>query len=313
MKNNTVLDKTKGCLIGLACGDYLGLPVEYFPRDNVLDFFGKRKLSPYWCHHRSKLLPPGYYTDDTAMTICLSESLLECGFDVKDQFRKYKKWLAEGYGTPDDSAFGVGQNTLRILVSQDEDNIPTQIVHKERAGGNGALMRAAPIGLLYSDNESKLRDYSIAQAIVTHNNRIAAWSCVVLNFFIAYSLRGEDKEEFVKMFITTFPDCPKDILKVISQDFYSLDELSIKNTGHSLNTLNIALYSFFTSDSYEDSVTKAIFIGGDTDTQGAVTGALAGAYYGLGGIPEQWIITLLRKDYIESLGEALYKKSTLFI
>lgn len=311
IKNNTVLDKTKGCLIGLACGDYLGMPVEFFSRDKVLAFFGKKQLSPYWCYHRSRVLPPGYYTDDTSMAICLAESLVESGFDVQDQFNKYKKWFLEGYGSPDDRAFGIGQHTLRILTSQTVDSIPTKLENDIKAGGNGALMRSAPIGLFYyQQSYREIREKSIASAIVTHNNVIVAWCCTVLNTFISFSLQGIDKKRFVERFIDYSPLCPKEVKDVITQYFPSLDESSISNTGYALDTLNIALYSFFSSDNYEECITKAIFLGGDTDTQGAVTGALAGAYYGMGNIPKQWVITLLRKDYIESLGETLYKEST---
>lgn len=299
----------KGCLIGLACGDYLGMPVEFMQRSQVLQFFGERKLKPSSCHHRAGIKPPGFYTDDTSLTICLSESLIEKGFDIKDQFQKYRKWYMTGYGTPfEDQAFGIGQTTLKMLISLDENNLPNKLEHKEQRGGNGALMRSAPIGLLYYQDEEEIKNKSIASAIVTHNNLFAVWSCIVLNSFISYCLQGVNKKDFVKKFINIHQDCPEELIKVLTQDFNSLDEMFIKNTGYSLHTLNIALYSFFTTENYVDCVTKSIFIGGDTDTQAAVAGALAGAYYGIDDIPQNWINILIRKDYIEDLAVRLYNE-----
>ncbi|MDO8570564.1 MAG: ADP-ribosylglycohydrolase family protein [Candidatus Daviesbacteria bacterium] len=304
-----MVSKFKGCLIGLACGDYLGMPVEFMQRSQVFQFFGERKLKPLPCHHRAGTKPPGFYTDDTSLTICLCESLLEKGFDVKDQFQKYRKWYMTGYGTPfEDKAFGIGQTTLKMLISLDENNLPDKLEHKEQRGGNGALMRSAPIGLLYYQDEKEIKDKSIASVIVTHNNLFAAWSCIVLNSFISYCLHGIDKSNFVKKFISKYNDCPPELIKILIQDFSFLDEMIVLNTGYSLHTLNIALYSFFTTDNYEDCITKAIFVGGDTDTQAAIAGALAGAYYGVDDIPQNWVKTLIRKDYIEDLAVRLYNE-----
>jgi len=283
------------------------------PPDKVVKFFGGRKLFPKPYQGHTRQYPVGYYTDDTAMTICLTESLTEKGFNIQDQFQRYRRWLFEGYATPEkDIARGIGQHTLMSLTLQKEDNLPTQLMNDLKGGGNGALMRTAPIGLLYHSNEAELVDKSIASAIITHNNPISAWSCVILNCFIAYSLQGLNKDRFIDKFLSSHSkDCPPELLEVLSQDFDLINETSLANTGYTLNTLNIALYSFLTTANYRDCVAKSIFIGGDTDTQGAVAGALAGAYYGLAGIPEEWVSVLTRKDYILDLADRLCGKLSL--
>ncbi|MEI6378100.1 MAG: ADP-ribosylglycohydrolase family protein [Candidatus Falkowbacteria bacterium] len=307
-----MLDKFKGCLVGLACGDYLGMPVEFtFGRKDVIDFFGSEILNPVdFIEPNCARRTAGYYTDDTCMALCLADSLLECDFDTRDQFLKYKKWLFEGYNTPfGDRQFGVGDHTYKILTVLREDNLPDVLNHVESHGGNGALMRCAPVGLLYHDDIAMLKDYSIKSAIITHNNTEAAWSCVVLNTFIAYSLLGIDKADFVDRFINDHPDCPEHIKKLLLTDFQSLPAKHKMNTsGYTIHTLNVVLYSFFKAQDFREAVTEAVFMGGDADTQGAIVGALAGAYYGFESIPSNWRATLLNKEHIEEVAVNLYNK-----
>ena len=86
------MDKTAritGALFGLACGDYLGMPFEFQDHKEILEYLNTHKLGEK-NSTRFGVSRPGYYTDDTAMTLCLAKSLIEKGFDVVDQFRKYQ-------------------------------------------------------------------------------------------------------------------------------------------------------------------------------------------------------------------------------
>jgi len=304
--NDTMLDKFKGCLIGLAVGDYLGMPVEFCKPFQVKNFY-PNGLEPKPCTRGNSSYPAGFYTDDTALTICLAESLIEKGFDTKDQFLRYKKWLMEGYATPfNDRAYGVGQNTLRQLLTGDPDNLTTKLKNNEKQGGNGALMKCSPVGLRYYKNEKELVEKTIASTIITHNNEVAVWGCIAHNLFIGYSLRGYSKETFIERFLTTCQNCPAKLQEALRIDFNTLDEHSLSTTGYSLNTSIISLYCFLKTDTYEDCITKAIFLGGDTDTQGAVAGSLAGTYYGSSNIPKIWQRQLLNRDRIEKLANNLF-------
>ncbi len=307
MNNDYILNKVKGSLVGLACGDYLGMPYEFMLPFRVRSYFHSHKLEPIETQIFNSRVT-GYYTDDTSLAICLAESLIEKGFDTKDQFTKYKRWLFEGYATPSgDKAYGVGQQTLKSLTKQSEANLPTKLVNDPKAGGNGALMRCAPIGLLYYKDTSRMIEYSLKSAIVTHNNTIAAWSCVILNTFIGYGLEGLFKSAYCSQILAEIPDIPQELQKLLNTNFHEIKEDDLKTRGYSLNTLTIALYAFFTTDTFSDCLTRAISVGGDTDTQGAVAGALAGAYYGYAAIPETWQNTPMRHDYIVDLADRLHK------
>ncbi|MBI4091858.1 MAG: ADP-ribosylglycohydrolase family protein [Candidatus Levybacteria bacterium] len=287
------------------------MPYEFILPYKVRSYFQSHKLEPVETQIFNKSVT-GYYTDDTSLAICLAESLIEKGFDTRDQFTKYKMWLREGYATPyGDRAYGVGQQTLKFLTRQSEDNLPTELVNDPKAGGNGALMRCAPIGLLYYKDPKKLIEYSLRSAIVTHNNTIAAWSCVALNSFISYALEGFFKNDYCSALLAEIPDIPTELHNLLNTNLHEINEDELKIRGYSLDTLKVALYAFLTTDTFEDCLTRAIAVGGDTDTQGAVAGALAGAYYGCEVIPKSWRNTLIRHDFIVDLAERLYNSEDL--
>lgn len=310
MNNYEQIAKARGCLVGLACGDYLGMPYEFGLPQKIREYFSSHKLQPVRSSIGTRVFPPGFYTDDTSLAICLAESLIEKGFDTKDQFRRFKKWFYEGYATPTgDKAFGVGMRTLQSLTKQTEDILPTKLTDNPKAGGNGALMRCAPIGIRYFQSTDQLIKFSLLSAIVTHNNTIAAWSCIVLNSFISYSLKGIDKKDFRNLMLNNIKELPKELKDLLKADFNRIKEDQLQTSGYSLHTLAIALFSFFNTDNFEDCVTKAVSMGGDADTQGAVAGALGGAYYGEEAIPSLWRATLMRHKHIRSLAEKLYEQT----
>jgi ADP-ribosyl-[dinitrogen reductase] hydrolase len=307
------IDKFKGCMIGLACGDYLGAPVEFtFSRADVESFFAGNQLKPVdFLDDGNRRHVAGYYTDDTCMAMCLAQSLIEKGFDTKDQFIRYKQWLFEGLNTHyGDKSIGVGNHTFGVLAKVNENNLPSELDHHERHGGNGALMKCAPIGLLYYQNFTELKDYTIKSTIITHNSRDAVWSCMVQNSFIAYALLDQDKSEFVRLFLADFPDCPVNIKELVTLPYTEMPgRVKLENSGYTLHSLKISLYSFFRSNNFEEAVTESVFMAGDADTQGAIVGALAGAYYGYENIPVDWRKALLNREYIEELAVSLHDKA----
>lgn len=307
-------EKVKGAIYGLACGDYLGMPVEYASTpDKVKEFYGELGFRPIQSTIRGNK-PIGYYTDDTAMTLCLAQSLIEKGFDTADQLESYKRWAFEGYMSADNkSAYGIGQTILKKLMKQKAEEIPVEIANVESEGGNCALMKCLPIGLVYYKDKEELLDKTIKSALVTHNNSVAVWCCVVYNFLVKYILEGCEKSELLQKLLNDDfikqSDFPAEILKVIkSINSIKLEDVATK--GYSLNTLTIALKCFFETNNYEESVKSAIMVGGDTDTQGAVTGGLAGVLYGYEKIPKDWSKLIMNQEIIENIAVEIYKLQT---
>lgn len=303
-------DRYVGALMGLACGDYLGEPAEYcYSSQAIREMFGAQGVQPFAWKRGDVSYPAGFYTDDTSQTLCLAQSLIEKGFDTQDQLHKYRRWFLEGYmsAIPERGAFGVGQHTLKILIDT-EHKIPEDLGNVVRAGGNGALMRCLPVALYYLGDDRAIKELSIKSAIVTHDNQIAAWSCVVINQLISWIITGVvAREELISSFLHKYPtDCPIEIRSMM-EHVRDGGMFAGVPTGYSLNTLQIALESFLSTNSYKDAVSKAIYYGGDTDTQAAVTGGICGAFYGVQGIPVEWYDFLLNKAFIVGIAVELSK------
>ncbi len=303
LQKTELSDHCVGCLIGLACGDALGIPFEYWRKEKTAEYLKNHELEMRQFRFGDNEFPAGFYSDDTAQMICLAESLIEKDFDVEDQFARYKRWFTEGYATPDGKCFGVGQRTLRVLISQ--ITVPTELVDEPSAGGNGALMRSAPIALYAHGDFEKIKEYSIRSAIVTHNNEIAAWSCVVLNAAISLLMSCTHKQDVQKKVLKLYSDMPEDLQIVLKTDLKSLSANALPLSGYSLDSLRIALWAFMKTTNFADSMKAIVFLGGDTDTYAAITGAITGAYYGYNGIPAEWKTKLINQERIKALAMQL--------
>lgn len=304
-----MLDKYKGCLFGLAIGDALGSPFEFWLDKKVIKYLENNKLDLIDFERGEQKYPAGFYTDDTSMALCLAESLIEKGFDIENQFKKYRKWFLEGYLTPLGSCYGIGQQTMTSLRNEMK-NATCFDGSDEDAGGNGSLMRCAPVGLYYSKDLDKIKEKSLLSSYVTHNNLIAGWSCVVLNSIIFFILKGKKKEEILKLILDYFSDeVPNGIYDCLRIDYSSVsEEYCYPISGYSLDTLKIAIWSWQTSENFETSIKKVIMLGNDTDTFASVTGAITGCYFGYNNIPEKWRNKIMDKDLIGKISEDLFNK-----
>lgn len=309
MGNTQIIDKYKGCLIGLALGDVLGIPFEFWKRDSVAEYLSSHDLEVKDFAYGYSNFPAGFYSDDTAMTICLAESLIEKGFNLDDQFERYQKWYLTGYATPfDDRSYGIGQQTLKALSRKIDLNRMNGM--DERAGGNGSLMRCAPIGLYYCEQYSEIKEKSLLSSYITHNYHIAGWTCVILNTIISLIIEGVQKERVLSNIKTIFEkSIPDEINTVLNLDYQKINDYNYPISGYSVDTLRIALWSWLTSENYLESIKKVILLGDDTDTFGAVTGAIAGCYWGYDAIPDDDKLRVKKHDYILNLAKNIYSKT----
>ncbi len=169
-------------------------------------------------------------------------------------------------------------------------------------------MRCSPIGLVYHKSSEDLIEKTYRSTITTHNNNMAVWTSIAHNNFIGYALHDYEKDSFIERFIQTHPACPLELKNALKIDYSELNEDDIATSGYTLNTLIISLYAFLTTNNYRECVSKAILLGGDSDTQGAVSGSLAGTFYGNSNIPQEWRLTLINKNHIVKLAQQLYEK-----
>lgn len=288
-------DRYLGALLGLAVGDALGAQVEFMPQGSFPPVAEMKGGGP----HR---LGPGEWTDDTAMALCLAESLLEKGFDPLDQMRRYLLWYREGYNSPKGYCFDIGITTRRALERFLRTGDPFSGPEEESAAGNGSLMRLAPVALAYA-RSPRLLEYARLSARTTHGARAALESTEVLAWLLEGALRGRPKAELLALKPFRGRPLHPDVAEVVEGSFWR----RAQGEGYAPRTLEAALHAFAHTESFEEGMLLAVNLGEDADTVGAVYGQLAGAYYGRGAIPERWLKPLYLRERIEELAFALYR------
>jgi ADP-ribosylglycohydrolase len=299
------LDNFKGSLLGLAIGDALGAPLEFTKPGTfqpINDFHGGGMFK----------LNAGEWTDDTSMALCLAESLTRCnGFDAKDQMETYWKWLAEGHLSVRDKAVGVGKTTMRAIFEYKKSGDPYSSVTNPKSAGNGCIMRLAPVPLFYSDDPLKAIEMSGESSRTTHALQVTIDACKYFGGLIWGALNGIDKKELLSGYYSPVDgywdehEMVSDLSDVASGSFKKKNPPEIIGAGYVVQSLEAALWAFHNSDSFEDGILKAVNLGDDADTTGAICGQLAGAYYGLDGIPDRFKDKIVMKELILSHAESL--------
>lgn len=265
----------KAALVGLAVGDALGTTLEFGPRiadESHRDLIGGGPFE----------MPPGGWTDDTSMALCLAESLIACsGFDARDLMERFCRWWQEGHLSHNGRCFDIGLTTQRALYRFKTEGEPFAGDRSPETAGNGSLMRLAPVSIFYSSDKAKAADVARKQSETTH----AAPQCLAAC------------AEFSDLLIDAFHGRAK----VVSHH----DPNTVSASGYVVDTLEAALWAVARTDSFEEALIKAVNLGDDADTVGAVTGQLAGALYGFDSIPARWLDRLVWRDEIEALADAL--------
>jgi ADP-ribosyl-[dinitrogen reductase] hydrolase len=271
-----LLDRARGCAVGAAIGDALGMPLEARP--------------PRPLHHLLRemvdgRLPAGSFTDDAEMALALAESLLaRRPLDPADLARRFVAWGDSG---PDD----IGVHTYRVLArlrrGEPWDRAAEAVQEMNRdSAPNGSLMRCWPVALACWSEPDALRRDSVLQSRVTHAHLDCLAACVFANTLIALLLRGTAPAEAFGETLATVP-LPDDLRDTVELAAGRRRE-RLRNSGWVHHTLESALWGLLTTDSFEEALVQVVNLGGDADSAGAVVGALAGAAYGLAAIPVRW-------------------------
>jgi len=297
-KKKMELTKFIGSLMGAAVGDSLGARGE-----GIFHFQETKEIGPR-------------YTDDTAMMIGLAESLIECeGFDGEHMARRFMEnferepWRGYAWGPP--RIFRMFQRGRKWNEMLDRE------IYPGGSYGNGAAMRIAPVGLFYGDDPKMLREVAYQSSKITHSHEWAMEAAALEAYAVAMAvnLKGENfkKYEFLKELLSFTRvgiyqkklEAMKSLLDEGAPRGKVIRELG--NGVEAMNSVPAAIYSFLCNSDFESSVIYAVGLGGDADTIGAMTGAIAGACYGVDEIPKRWREELENKGYIEKLAEKLWE------
>lgn len=318
MKNPT--SQINGAIFGLAVGDALGVPVEFRSRTS-LDENPVTDMRSGGTHNQLA----GTWSDDSSLTFCLMASLKSGELDMHDIATKFLAWLRDAYWTPHGSVFDRGIATTNAILRFDKGMSPALCGGvDEHDNGNGALMRILPVAFITKTNSVKER-YEIVKNVssITHAHFRSVFSCFMYTEYARLLLTGMEKFaayqsmiDEVKQFIANTDFNPKELSyfdRILNGKIHELSRDEVSGSGYVLHTLESSIWCFLTTDNYVDATLKAVNLGEDTDTTGAVTGGLAGLYYGIEKIPTEWVNALARKGEIEALIEDFGKSLELFI
>lgn len=299
----------RGCLAGLAVGDAVGTAVEFCPPgtfEPVEDMVGGGPFN----------LNAGEWTDDTSMALCLADSLVECrGFDARDQMKRYLRWWDDGYLSSNGECFDIG-NTVRAALSRfQRDGDPFAGSTSANAAGNGSLMRLAPVPLFYAPDPAVAIRMSAESSRTTHGAKTCIDACRYFGALIVGALQGATKEQLLSpRFVPSGappmwdeePLC-EEVDEVVTGSFRRKEPPAIVGDGYVVRALEAALWAFHKAESYEEGCLLAVNLGCDADTTAAIFGQIAGAYFGIEGIPQRWRERVAHRSLIFKLADGLLR------
>ncbi len=310
MKTNKVYD----ALLGVAIGDALGVPVEFKSRDYLRENPVSTMLG-YGTYNQ----PTGTWSDDSSLTFCLAECLIE-GYDLQRIAQSFIDWKYKAKWTAHGDVFDIGVTTSSSIALLGEyirsgraDKLSGLCkLGNERTNGNGSLMRIMPLLFYIKGKDVKEQfDFIWEISALTHYHIRAAIACFIYLKVAEEILLGSDKHaaylkscKLVKqLFETSFlPQNERTHFeRVLSGKIHQYPEESIESGGYVMHSLEASLWCFLSEDDYESAVLKAVNLGEDTDTTAAITGGLAGLYYGVKSIPTAWISQLAKLSHIKKL------------
>lgn len=317
MNSNKVID----ALLGVAIGDAVGVPYEFSSREQM-ELNPATGMIGYGMYN----LPKGTWSDDSSLTFCLAESLIK-GYDLKDISENFIKWKHDAYWTARGVVFDIGITTSNAIVRLVDliENDNAVALEKQRGcgdeyeNGNGSLMRIIPLLFFIKGKPIKQQFDTIwAVSALTHRHIRAAMSCLIYLKLAEKLLEGKEKDvsylemrNEIQLFwneINFLESERVHFKKIIQNDIRKTKLEELKSGGYVIEVLESSIWFFLKCNSFEQTILSIINIGHDTDTSAAITGGLAGIYYGKKGIPIGWIEGLARVQDIVELGKTLNEK-----
>jgi ADP-ribosyl-[dinitrogen reductase] hydrolase len=292
-------DRAVASVLGLAIGDALGAPFE-FTRSTDLPH-------PLPAFTRSWMgLPPGTWTDDTAMARNLWLSLIAHGgeLDTEDVLARHVAWLRTG--PPD-----VGTLTRRVLSRAADGVTEAAREYVEQRGpevsaGNGSVMYCAPLGVVHAATPERLDALAPALSCITHWDARCRTACVAVTRAAAGLVRGEDPETTVVAAVAAVIDREGgEELEFLVGEAGRGRPVDGPDMGFTLFTAGLALQVAGEGRGFEEGLRYVVSLGGDTDTNAAVAGALLGAAHGTEALPPGWLAGLAERDLLTEEARSL--------
>ena len=293
-------DRVVGCALGAALGDALGAPFEFLHGRNVPSPVPALELP--WMN-----LPPGSTTDDTAMARNLMRSLAERrGFDPEDLIRRHVEWVRSD---PPDVGALTGRVLRRAAGGEDAAAVAREVWEQrgpEVSAGNGSVMYCPPLGLAYAHRPERLTELAPTLSALTHFDGRCRTAVLAVTLAVAALARGEGAESAARLALGAVEDLEGgEELEFLVGAAAGSRPIDGPDQGFCLFTAGVAFQALLRGGDVETELRRVVALGGDTDTNAAVAGALLGARDGVGGLPIDWLGRLRDAGAIRAEAEAL--------
>jgi ADP-ribosyl-[dinitrogen reductase] hydrolase len=289
-----------GALVGLAIGDAVGTTLEFSARDSYPRHVDMVGGGPF-------RLRAGQWTDDTAMALALADSLLaNNGIDEADLMARFVRWREQGDYSCTGTCFDIGMTVSQALRRWKATGDPVAGSTDPQSAGNGALMRLAPVALRFWNHRSMLADAAARQTATTHGAAEAISASIAYADILADAISGKPRSHVLA---PRRGDYAGKISSILSGSWRGKPRHQVPSTGYVAHSLEAALWSVGRTADFRSAVLTAANLGGDADTTAAITGQLAGALYGVAGIPQEWVERLAWRERIVDLSENLFSAS----
>jgi len=263
-----VQERAQASLLGMAIGDALGATVEFMTPTEIKETYGvlTEIQGGGWLQ-----LKPGEVTDDTQMSLCIARSIVACGWSPRDIAERFAEWLRS---KPPDVGGTCRRGIRRYMQFGSLSGPPSN-----DDGGNGAVMRIAPVAIATLADEQLLEAWALEQAHITHNHPLSDAACVLVGNLLHLACLGRSREVM------------RQATRLALQRTPAFGYASYRGlcSAYVVDTMQTVLHHFFRSRTFEECLVNTVNQGGDADTAGAIVGAIAGAYYGLDAIPKRWL------------------------
>ena len=308
-------------MMGVVLGDALGMPVQFLSRAD-LKKNPVKTMEGYGTYN----MPPGTWSDDSSMALATLFSLKERGaVDYDDIMKRFVDWWYNGEYTPAGRSFDIGNTCMGAI----NEYIRTGDYQKcgkngERANGNGALMRIMPM-CLYTYEKVSRDEWTVMKALkqihqmsaLTHNHLRSKMACGIYFFMVCRLIHKngtlqeclqagmDDALQFYCSDISNYTELAHFGRLFQLDEFALCKENEIKSTGYVVDSLEAAVWSLITTSSLEEGLLKAVNLGDDADTVGAIAGGLAALYYSYDSAPEEWRKQIIKEKEIIALCERM--------
>lgn len=296
-----IRDRAVGSLLGLAVGDALGTTLEFSARDSrprLIDMVGGGPFQ----------LKPGQWTDDTSMALALADSLVSCdGLDEQDLMTRFVRWMDEGAYASNGRCFDIGMTVRGALTRFKQTGKPISGSTDPMSAGNGSLMRLAPVAIRYRNDRETMRDVAARQSRTTHGAAEAVDACAAFVELLADAIAGKPRTEVLRK----RDELPWSgaIGSIMAGSWRGKTRQAIRSSGYVAHSLEAAIWCVGRTATFGDAVLLAANLCDDADTVAAITGQLAGAIYGMSGIPKRWIELIACRQKIEEAAAQLFEAS----